>query len=43
MGVQMPAYRAYRLDDRRRILNGQWLEAPDDAAAMRYCAAAPAA
>jgi hypothetical protein len=34
MGVQMAAYRAYRLDDRRRILNGQWLDAPDDAAAV---------
>ena len=22
MGVQMPAYRAYKLDDRHRILNG---------------------
>jgi hypothetical protein len=30
----MPAYRAYRLDDRRHILNGQWLEAPNDAAAV---------
>lgn len=30
----MPAYRAYRLDDHHRILDGQWLEAPDDAAAI---------
>jgi hypothetical protein len=30
----MPAYRAYQLDDRHRILNGQWLEASDDAAAI---------
>jgi hypothetical protein len=30
----MPTYRAYRLDRRRHIQNGQWLEAPDDAAAV---------
>jgi len=30
----MTTYRAYRLDDRRRILNGQWIEAPDDAGAV---------
>ncbi|HZZ67305.1 MAG TPA: hypothetical protein VFE18_03950 [Phenylobacterium sp.] len=30
----MTTYRAYRLDSRHRILNGQWLEAPDDAAAV---------
>lgn len=29
----MTAYRAYRLDKRRRIYAGTWLEAPDDAAA----------
>jgi hypothetical protein len=30
----MTTYRAYRLDDHRHILNGQWLEAPNDAAAV---------
>ncbi|HZZ30773.1 MAG TPA: hypothetical protein VFE10_02180 [Phenylobacterium sp.] len=30
----MATYRAYRLDERRRILNGQWIEAPDDADAV---------
>jgi hypothetical protein len=30
----MTTYRAYRLDSRRHILNGQWLEAPNDAAAV---------
>ena len=31
MGVfGMTTYRAYRLDERRHILNGQWLEAPND-------------
>jgi hypothetical protein len=30
----MPTYRAYHLDSRRRILDGQWLDAPDDAAAV---------
>jgi len=30
----MPAYRAYQLNDRHRIVNGQWLEAPNDAAAV---------
>jgi hypothetical protein len=30
----MATYRAYHLDDRRRILDGQWLEAPNDAAAV---------
>jgi len=30
----MTTYRAYRLDERRHILNGQWLEAPNDAAAV---------
>jgi hypothetical protein len=34
MGVQMPTYRAYQLDDRHRIVNGQWLDAPNDAAAV---------
>jgi hypothetical protein len=35
MGVhQMTTYRAYRLDERRHILNGQWLEAPSDEAAV---------
>ena len=29
----MATYRAYHLDRRRRIQNGQWLEAPNDAAA----------
>jgi hypothetical protein len=30
----MTTYRAYRLDSRHRILDGQWLDAPDDAAAL---------
>jgi hypothetical protein len=30
----MTTYRAYRLDERRRILNGTWLEASNDAAAI---------
>ena len=30
----MTTYRAYRLDDRRRIVDGQWLEASNDAAAV---------
>ena len=30
----MPTYRAYHLDKRHRILDGQWLDAPDDAAAV---------
>ncbi len=30
----MTTYRAYRLDERHHILNGQWLEAPNDAAAI---------
>jgi len=30
----MTTYRAYRLDNRRHILNGTWLEAPDDEAAV---------
>jgi hypothetical protein len=34
MGGQMPAYRAYQLDNRHRILSGQWLEAPNDALAI---------
>jgi hypothetical protein len=29
----MTTYRAYRVDRRRHILNGQWLEAPNDAEA----------
>lgn len=29
----MPTYRAYRLDERRRIITAQWIEASDDAAA----------
>jgi hypothetical protein len=29
----MPTYRAYRLDERRRILTADWIEAPDDTAA----------
>jgi hypothetical protein len=29
----MPAYRAYRLDNRLRIMSGEWLEAPDDKSA----------
>ena len=29
----MTTYRAYRIDGHRRIINGQWLEAPNDAAA----------
>jgi len=30
----MTTYRAYRVDKRRHILDGAWLEAPDDAAAV---------
>jgi hypothetical protein len=30
----MTTYRAYRLDKRRHILDGQWLEAPTDAVAV---------
>ncbi|HLZ74707.1 hypothetical protein [Phenylobacterium sp.] len=30
----MTTYRAYRLNQRRHILDGQWLEAPNDAAAV---------
>jgi hypothetical protein len=30
----MPTYRAYRVDNRHRILNGTWLEASNDAAAV---------
>ncbi|THD60958.1 hypothetical protein [Phenylobacterium sp.] len=30
----MTTYRAYRLDSRRHIVNGQWLEAADDEAAV---------
>jgi hypothetical protein len=30
----MTTYRAYRLNDRRHIVDGQWLEAPSDAAAV---------
>jgi hypothetical protein len=30
----MPTYRAYRLDRHRRIRDGQWLDAPNDAAAV---------
>lgn len=30
----MPTYRAYRLDARRRILTGGWLQARDDADAI---------
>jgi hypothetical protein len=30
----MPTYRAYRVDDRRRILTGAWLQADDDAEAI---------
>ena len=30
----MTTYRAYQVDKRRHILSGQWLEAPDDAAAI---------
>ena len=29
----MTTYRAYRVDRRNRIVNGQWLDAPNDAAA----------
>jgi hypothetical protein len=29
----MPTYRAYRIDRRNRIVNGQWLEASNDAEA----------
>lgn len=30
----MPTYRAYRLNPRRRIVTGQWLNAESDAAAI---------
>jgi hypothetical protein len=30
----MTTYRAYRLDPRRRIQSGTWLDAPNDAAAV---------
>jgi hypothetical protein len=30
----MPTYRAYHVDSHHRILDGQWLDAPDDAAAV---------
>ena len=30
----MPTYRAYRLDNRRRILTADWVEAPTDIAAV---------
>lgn len=30
----MPTYRAYHLDSHRRILDGLWLEASNDAAAV---------
>ncbi|WP_372784097.1 hypothetical protein [Phenylobacterium sp.] len=30
----MTTYRAYRVDHHHRIKNGQWLEAPDDEAAV---------
>jgi hypothetical protein len=30
----MPSYRAYRLDERRRIITADWIEAPDDEAAV---------
>jgi hypothetical protein len=29
----MTTYRAYRVDRRNRIVDGQWLDAPDDAQA----------
>lgn len=29
----MATYRAYRIDERRRIFSAEWLEAPDDEAA----------
>ena len=29
----MTTYRAYRVDRRHRIINGQWLQAPNDAEA----------
>jgi len=29
----MATYRAYRVDDQRRIKSAEWLEAPNDAAA----------
>jgi hypothetical protein len=29
----MTSYRAYRVDRRNRIVNGQWLDAPNDAEA----------
>jgi hypothetical protein len=29
----MSTYRAYRIDERRRIQSAEWLEAPDDASA----------
>jgi hypothetical protein len=30
----MATYRAYRVDDRRRIKSAEWLEAPNDSAAV---------
>lgn len=34
----MPTYRAYRLDGRRRILTGGWLQAENDAEAIAHAA-----
>jgi hypothetical protein len=30
----MPTYRAYRLDERRRIITAQWIEASNDESAV---------
>ena len=34
----MPNYRAYQVDDRRRILSATWVEAPNDEAAKAKAA-----
>jgi len=33
-GFEMTTYRAYRVDDRRRIKSAEWLDAPNDNAAV---------
>jgi hypothetical protein len=35
----MTTYRAYRVDERRRIISAAWVEAPDDEAAKEKAAA----
>lgn len=34
----MPSYRAYQLDERRRILSASWVEAANDAEAVEQAA-----